>query len=157
MLTLVLALLSACSTPSEPSNPATAPVAPATTPTAPPSPVDHEAHHAEPWAEHPTPVPDSYAAIIAQLHEHHAQIATLLAAGHLKDIHPHAQAIMDLAVAMPEKAPADKKATVSLKALDMKEKADELHDKADDGDAAGAKAAFDAVVADIEALDAVDQ
>ena len=156
MLTLVLALLSACSTPSEPSKPAAAPVAPAATLTA-AAPEDHEAHHANPLAEHPTAVPDSYAGIVVQLHEHHAEIATLLAAGHLKDIHPHAQAIMDLAVAMPEKAPADKKATVSLKALDMKEKADELHDKADDGDAAGAKAAFDAVVADIEALDAVDQ
>lgn len=86
-----------------------------------------------------------------------ANIAALLAAGKLKEVHPEAKVLMDLAVAAPGKADVAGKATVALKALDLKEKADELHDKADDGDAAGAKAAFDAVTADIDALAAVSK
>lgn len=165
ILSVVLAL-SACSTPNEAPKPAAPPVVvpPAAAPAAP---VDAHAGHHEGEEAHEaaeeaeggaaTVAPDSYAGIIAEMRTRQATIAALITAGKYKDVHPEAKVLMDLAVAAPAKADAAGKATVALKALDLKEKADELHDKADSGDAAGAKAAFDAVVADIDALAAASK
>lgn len=102
-----------------------------------------------------TVIPDTYAAIVTEMQARESKIKDLLAAGQLKDVHPHAKVIMDLAVAAPSKAPAASQAKVALKALDLKKEADELHDLADEGNAAGAKTAFDAVSADIAFLAAV--
>lgn len=102
-----------------------------------------------------TVIPDTYAGIVTEMQAREAKIKDLLAAGQLKDVHAQAKVIMDLAVAAPSKAPAASQAKVSLKALDLKKEADELHDHADDGDAAGARTAFDAVSADIAVLASV--
>ena len=158
-MSLTLSLFLACSTPAEPSKASPAVPAAPTTPAAVADP--HADHHAE--ADHeetaaaPTIVPDSYAAIIAELKTRKANLERILAAGSLKEVHPQAQVVMDLAAALPGKATDTSRATVSLKALDLKEKADALHDHADEGDAAGAKQAFDEVSADIDALAAVTQ
>lgn len=177
MILTVLLALTACSTPAE--APKAAPVAAAPAPAPMPAGMPmaghdmeaHEGHHEgeaahgagaeaeeeEAAAGSPTVVPDSYAGIITEMRTRQANIAALMAAGKYKEVHPQAKVIMDLAVAAPGKAPAAGKATASLKALDLKEKADELHDKADEGDAAGAKVAFEAVAADIDALAAVSK
>ena len=159
MILSIVFALSACST--EPPAPAAAPVAPpqAAAPVAEPVEVPPEAHEATEAAEGgaPTAAPDTYAGIIAEMRSRQANIAALLAAGKLADVHPEAKVLMDLAVAAPAKADAAGKGTVSLKALDLKEKADAMHDAADEGDAAGARAAFDAVTADIEALAAASK
>jgi hypothetical protein len=164
-MNIVLALfLSACSTPSEPRAPSGAPATPP--PSAASTHEEHEPANGEHEAEHDAhegaapaaaPVPHTYGGIIAELQTRKSNLATLLAAGKLEEVHPQAQVVMDLAVALPGKASAESKATVSLKALDLKEKADALHDHADAGDAAGAQAAFDAVSADIDALAAASK
>lgn len=137
--------LTACSAPSS------APV-PAAAPPPPPDVVAEHEHDHHDDAMPAAAVPDGYAAIITELRTHQANLTAIFAAGKLKDVHPEAKALMELAVAAPAKADASTAATVALTALDLKQKADEMHDKADAGDAAGAEAAFAGVVADIDAL-----
>ena len=139
----ILALFVACG--GTPTPPAAAPVAP--------PPVVAPAPHEEPPAPAAAPpAPDSYAGIVAQMQGREAAIAALLASGTLAKVHPECEVLMELAVAATAKADASKQAAVSLAALDLKRTADELHDKADDGDAAGAQSAFEAVKADIAKL-----
>lgn len=173
ILSTLLALV-ACSTPEAP-KPAPAPqvAAPAPTPTPMPmspdmkmepgttmpsgmpmaAPSGEEKEEAD--AGPATVIPDTYAAIVTEMQAREAKIKDLLAAGQLKDVHAQAKVVMDLAVAAPSKAPAASQAKVALKALDLKKEADELHDLADEGNAAGAKTAFDAMSADIAFLAAV--
>jgi hypothetical protein len=143
---MLFALLFACSTP----EPTAAPTPP---PTAAPAPVAPApaAPAADAVPESPM-LPAAYVIVIADMRAREATITSLLAAGKLKDIHPEAKALIDLAVDAPGKAPDAQRALVTLKALDLKEKADTLHDRADAGDAPGATTAFEAVKADIEAL-----
>ena len=173
---LVLAL-SACSTPEAPMHaaaPSPAPVAaPVPQPPAMPPgmvmPADmpmpaagqtegKPGEEAEGAALPPTVIPESSAAIVTAMQEKRSAIKALLDAGKLKEVHPVAKQLMDLATALPGKsgtlAAADK-GTLTMKCMDIKEKADELHDKADEGDAAGAKSAFALVSADVDAIVAV--
>lgn len=167
MILTVLLSLTACSTPAETPKAAPTPAPVAAQPAPAPMPAGMampgnakpaEGEEMEEVAAGPaTAIPATYAGIITEMRTRQANIAALMAAGKYKEVHPQAKVIMDLAVAASGKAPAAGKATASLKALDLKEKADELHDKADEGDAAGAKVAFEAVAADIDALAAVSK
>jgi hypothetical protein len=106
----------------------------------------------------PTPIPATYPAVVTALREQATAARAALTAGKLKDIHPIARGMMDLATAAPGKAaslPADARGKVALKALDLKKQADAMHDAADRGDAAAAAAALTAVTADIDALAAM--
>ena len=161
MILSALFALSACSTDPVAPAPVVAPpvevVPPAAEPQAGKAPEAGEAAEGQEAGEAAAPAPDSYAGIIAEMRVRQANIAALMAAGKLAEVHPQAKVLMDLAVAAPGKADAAGKATVALKSLDLKEKADAMHDAADEGDAAGTKAAFDAVTADIDALAAASK
>jgi hypothetical protein len=155
ILVSLLVALAACS-PSEPSKPAVAP-APAPSAAPPAAPPAAEAPAAAPSA---APAADSYDAAIAELRQHQGKVSDLFATGNLKGIHPEAEALMNIAVGLPAKASGfsnEAKGTVALRALDLKTKADEMHDHADKGEADGAKAAFDGLSADIEALAGVSR
>lgn len=168
-------VVSACSTPDAPAPapvlavaPPTAPATDAAPEAAAPAHADHinGDHHdgdqrdgdADEEAEAPLPptvIPATYAATIAALREQQSAVKALLDSGALKAVHPIAKQIMDLATALPGKSaslPAEVRGKVTLKALDLREQGDALHDKADDGDSAGAKAAFATASADIDAL-----
>ena len=160
-LVSLLALL-ACSTAPEAPRAAPSPV-PAPAPPPAPAPAPGEAPEAAREAAEgaelpPTAVPESYAGIVGALKEKREAVKALIDAGNLKEVHPLAKQIMDLATALPGKAatmaPADK-GTVALTCVDIKEKADAMHDAADEGNAAEAKSAFVAVSADIDAVAAL--
>lgn len=171
ILSLVL-ILSACSTPDAPQPtaapapvPAAAP-APSANPPAPMPPdmpgmamgggVAQEKEEGD--ALPPTAIPDTSVAIVAELKKDRDAIQALIGAGKLKDVHPVAKQVMDLANALPAKAaalPGAERGTLALKCMDIKEKADAMHDAADEGNAPDTKAAFDAVSADIDAVSAL--
>lgn len=166
-------VVSACSTPDAPAaapvpavDPPTAPATDAAPEAAAPAHADHinGDHHDGDQREGdadeeaplpPTVIPATYAATITALREEQSAVKALLDSGALKAVHPIAKQIMDLATALPGKSaslPAEVRGKVTLKALDLREQGDALHDKADDGDSAGAKAAFSRASADIDAL-----
>lgn len=112
----------------------------------------HPAAHGTPPATVPTVIPETYAGVITALRERTAAASVALAASKLADIHPIAQAISDLAVALPGKATDADKATVTLKALDIKKAAEALHHEADDKNAAGATAALSTASTAVDGL-----
>ena len=131
-----------------------APVAPppeAPAPLAPPVAAVPEEAPTEPA----TVIPETYAGTVAAMKERRAALQGLLDAGNLKDVHPVAAGLIDLATALPAQAasfaPAEK-GRVALTCIDLKAQADALHDAADAGDAAAARAAFTTVTADVDTV-----
>lgn len=173
----------ACSTAPESPPAATVPVAaPAPTPAASAAPADAGAGHhggggAEAAAHGPggaegghgpesaghqhgenaAAVTGEFATIVTDLRARQAKIGDLITAGKLPEVHPETEAMGRLAVAAAAKADPATKAAASIAALNVKKSADELHKKADGGDAAGSKAAFDAMVAALDALAAASK
>lgn len=87
-----------------------------------------------------TAIPADPKAILAEIHKHHDEIKTAVASKQLKGIHEHAEAITALGNALPDKAPADKKARVQGAVKNLAKAADDLHDASDAGDQAKTEA-----------------
>ncbi len=163
--TLVL-VLAACSSPPEAAKPAEAPVpalapavTPAVAPAVAPAHADEHAGHAHAEAvPAAAAAPDGYRDTVAKLRLRQSEVGALLDAGKLAEIHNVAEGIVALATTLPSESAAlseSNRGVVTLKALHLRQQADALHDKADAGDIAGAKAAFVQVSAAIDALAAL--
>lgn len=85
---------------------------------------------------HAAKVPDTAEGIVAEIHKHHGETAELVKAKNLKAVHPHSDAITELAKALPAKVTADKKAAVESVTKGVIKAADDLHKAADGGDQA---------------------
>lgn len=85
---------------------------------------------------HATKVPDTAEGIVVEIHKHHGLIDELVKANNLKGVHPHSDAITELAKALPAKVAADKKASVESITKGVIKAADDLHKAADGGDQA---------------------
>ena len=83
---------------------------------------------------HAAKVPDTAEGIVAEIHKHHGETAELVKAKNLKAVHPHSDAITELAKALPAKVTADKKAAVESVTKGVIKAADDLHKAADGGD-----------------------
>jgi hypothetical protein len=99
-------------------------------------------------------IPDTADGILAEIHKHHSELADVVTNKKLADVHHHAFAVRDLAKALVDKAPADKKQRVQGAANNIAKLADELDKAGDAGDQAKTEAnlkKFDAVIAQLEA------
>jgi len=96
-----------------------------------------------------------YTARIAELRSVHAAPSAAIDKGDLGSVHPLAERAVDIAVDLPAKATAlsaDDQATVALRVAELRDDGIALRDRADAGDAAGAKAALAKVTAEVDAL-----
>lgn len=78
-------------------------------------------------------IPASAEGIVQEIQKHHARITTAFSAKTLKEVHQHAEAIMALGKALPEKVSEDKKARVQGTVNNLTRLVDTLHHAADDG------------------------
>jgi len=88
----------------------------------------------------------------------HAALSAAIEKRDLGAVHPLAERAVDIAVELPMKATAlsaDDQATVATRVGELRDDGLALRDRADAGDAAGAKAALAKVTTEVEALAAV--
>ena len=97
---------------------------------------DKDKHGEHGKGGHAAKVPDTAEGIVAEIHKHHGETAELVKAKNLKAVHPHSDAITELAKALPAKVAADKKAAVESVTKGVIKAADDLHKAADGGDQA---------------------
>lgn len=113
--------------------------------------VGAEVEHAE---KSQLTIPDTADGIIAEIHKHHSELAEVVKNNKLGEVHHHAFAIRDLAKALVDKAPEDKKQRVQGAANNIAKLAEELDKAGDAGDKTKTEAnlkKFDAVIAQLEA------
>lgn len=91
-------------------------------------------------AKSETKVPDSADGILQEIHKHHSELAEVVKAKKLADVHHHAFAIRDLANALPAKVAPDKKARVEGSAKNIAKLAEDLDKTGDANDQAGTEA-----------------
>ncbi len=102
---------------------------------------------------HSVKVPETAEGILAEIHKHHGEVTSAIAAKNLKTVHDHSDAMTALANALPAKIVADKRARVEGTAKNIAKVADALHDAADAGDQAKTEAQLkklDAVLAQLD-------
>lgn len=98
-------------------------------------------------------IPDTAEGILAEIHKHHGELADVVKNNKLADVHHHAFAVRDLAKALVDKAPADKKQRIQGAVNNIAKLAEELDKSGDAGDKAKTEAnlkKFDAVIAQLE-------
>lgn len=99
-------------------------------------------------------IPATADGILAEIHKHHSELAEVVKNNKLADVHHHAFAVRDLAKALVDKAPADKKQRVQGAANNIAKLAEELDKAGDANDKAKTETElkkFDAVIAQLEA------
>jgi len=132
----------ACGT-TAPEGPAVAPP-PVSTPDPNPAPVpdDHADHDAAAGATM-THAPDTLAATVAALDAHRDEIAALVEAGKLGEVHPHTEQMEGLAVQLPVRAKElspEERNKVTVAATGLKKVLDAVHHAADEGNVEETKA-----------------
>ena len=88
------------------------------------------------------------------IHKHHGELAEVIKAKKLDDVHHHAFAVRDLAKKLVAKAPAAKKAAIKAGVKNIAKLAEELDKTGDAGDQAATEAnmkKFDAAINDLQA------
>lgn len=98
-------------------------------------------------------IPDTAEGILAEIHKHHAALAETVKNNKLADVHKEAFAVRDLAKALPDKAPADKKQRIQGAVNNIAKLAEELDKSGDANDKAKTEAnlkKFDAVIAQLD-------
>lgn len=141
----------ACSTPPPSPPPSLAPSSPVPAAAVP-------THEVREGGQQATASAPDYAARVAELKAMRAALAAAVHAGDLGAVHPLAEGAVDIAVDLPARATglsASDQATVALRVDEIRVDGLALRDRADAGDAAGAKAALAKVTAEIDALAAV--
>lgn len=102
-----------------------------------------------------TPIPSTYAAIVAELRTQATGIDAAISKGNVADMRAGAKRVVDLATAVAGKVdslPADARASATAEATRVKAKANEILAAADKNDMPSAKTAVAAMKTDIEAL-----
>ena len=79
-------------------------------------------------------VPDTAAAILDEMQNHHVAIHAAVSGKKLKAVHDHAEAMTALAKALPPKVAEARKAEIERTTSNMTQLLDTLHHAADDGD-----------------------
>ena len=87
-------------------------------------------------------MPDTPEGIWKELHRHHAELQTAIAAKQLDQIHAHAEAVKRLTAALVEIVHPDHKASVEKGAEKIKKAVSDMHKSAHAEDAAGVNANF---------------
>ncbi len=88
------------------------------------------------------------------IHKHHGELAEVIKAKKLDDVHHHAFAVRDLANKLVAKAPAGKKAAVKAGVKNIAKLAEDLDKTGDAGDQSATEAnmkKFDAAIRDLQA------
>ena len=94
--------------------------------------------HAE--AKGKVKIPETVEGIFKAIHEHHHHLAETVKNKKLADVHHIAFAIRDLAIALPAKAPADKKTQVQGTVKNIAKLAEDLDKTGDAGNQVGTEA-----------------
>ena len=87
-----------------------------------------------------TVVPETVEGIIEAIHKAHGELAEVVKAKKLADVHHKAFAVRDLANALPAKVAADKKARVEGSVKNIAKLAEDLDKTGDDNNQAGTEA-----------------
>jgi hypothetical protein len=85
-------------------------------------------------------MPETVDGIMAEIHKHHGELADVVKAKKLADVHHHAFAIRDLANGLPAKVAADKKARVDGSVKNIAKLAEDLDKTGDDNNQAATEA-----------------
>lgn len=116
-----------------------------------PAAIAHEGEHDE--KSEPSKIPETADGIMAEIHKHDSELDQVVKNNKLAEVHHHAFAVRDLAKALVDKAPADKKQRVQGAVNNIAKLAEELDKSGDAGDKAKTEAnlkKFDAVIAQLE-------
>ena len=101
-----------------------------------------------------TKAPSTIESLWQDIHKQHGELAEVIKAKKLDDVHHHAFAVRDLAKKLVAKAPAAKKAAVKAGVKTIAKLAEELDKTGDAGDQAATEAnmkKFDAAIQDLQA------